>query len=409
MGTQRSIILINQYFRPGDNATAVLVGELVEDLAARFDITVLCETDGPLDGVGIGGARYRVVRLPVPRWIGREALLTSRLLRWIAAGLFISRSAAWLIFSKRPSLVILASEPPFLDTVLGALCWISRRPYAVIVQDLYPEFAGAVGLKPVCFFQRPLKWLHSSIARRARSVITISQDHKRTLEKRRVPVSHIIPNWTPSALYETGAGTSPAPLPPERDRLIVHYAGNLGLACDLSTLEGALRELEKQGVLDNFSFIIRGHGLKNVAAQRLSQEFTQVSLESRVKESELRAAMGRCHVHLVLMPARLRGCVYPSKVNSIMASGRPMIASVPVESELQSFVEDQGVGYVCAAGAPGALSAALLTCLNDLRHRPRVLEEMGLRGWRYAREAWTRKDAVLRYSEVVEESVKSCG
>jgi hypothetical protein len=86
-----------------------------------------------------------------------------------------------------------------------------------------------------------------------------------------------------------------------------------------------------------------------------------------------------------------------------------MIASVPVESELQSFVEDQGVGYVCAAGAPGALSAALLTCLNDLRHRPRVLEEMGLRGWRYAREAWTRKDAVLRYSEVVEESVKSCG
>ena len=406
MHKKSSLTIINQYFFPMESAAGVLLRELAEDLSTDFEVTVVCQPEAQKGDESAPHAEYRIVRLPPPRWMSKATTPSSLVLRWIGAGLFLLRSALWLIFSKKQSLVLLASEPPFVDTVLGVVCWMSRQPYGLLIQDLYPELAEAVRLKPICFASRPLKWLHTRVTRAARVVVTISPDHQRSLESRHAKVTHVLPNWAPvSSTEPPEPAAAPGELPPERTRLIVHYAGNLGLACDLTTLGGALEILRRSGQLDSFSIVIRGDGLKVHQAKELAHRYPQVQLHKRLPLNQVGRSMGQCHAHLVLMPTELLGCVYPSKASSIMAYGRPMIACMPAGSGLEQFVLERQLGYVSRAGDPQSLAAAMLACLHDLRASPEILRDMGLNGWRYARHEWTRQQASARYRDLLKEAV----
>ena len=398
MEEKKRVLLVNQYFYPSDAATAVLLRELVEDLAVQFDITVLCES---AKGEAAEAQGYRVERRSLPSWIPERRAVASPILRWVSSFLFIVRVIGYLLVTRRFDLVILASEPPFVDMLAGLVCIVQRQPYLIIVQDLYPEFAKAVRLRPVAWFSWPLKRLHSFVARRARNVIAISQDHIDTLAQRGVPVEVLIPNWAPSRVVSG----EPRPMPNDDGKILVHYAGNLGLACDLDALEVALESLEAQGELQNFQIVLRGDGIKRNQAERIANRYQQVSYQHRVAVEEVAEALGECHAHLILMPARLQGCVYPSKANTIMASGRPMIASIPSESTLATFIAAQRVGYVSPAEDPSQLASCMMKCFRDLRENPRALSEMGARGWRYATHEWNRAQAMTRYCAVVKDAL----
>lgn len=398
MSSKKHIVLINQYFAPSDAATAVLLRELVEDLSPYYEMTVLCESSS---GSAVEASSYRVKRLCLPNWIPEEKATSSRLLRWISSFLFITRALCYLLFSKKPDVVFLASEPPFIDMLAGFACVVRRQPFVIVVQDLYPEFAEGVGLQPVALCAWPLKKLHSFVARRARKVIAISQDHAVALAKRGITTTDIIPNWAPTS----AVSGDPLPMPRYDGRMVVHYAGNLGLACDLDALRVALAALEAQGSLDNFQILVRGDGIKRDQAEELARNYPHVTYQQRVPESEMADAMAECHAHLVLMPAGLEGCVYPSKTNSIMAAGRPMIASVPTKSVLTSFIQTRRVGYVSPAEDPSQLAPCMMRCLRDLQENPSILSEMGARGWQYVNHDWNRVKATTRYREMLEDAL----
>lgn len=404
MSSKKHIVLVNQYFDPSDAATAVLLRELVEDLSSHYEITVLCESallesSSPSSDAS---SSYKVVRRSLPRWIPEERAASSRLLRWVSSFLFIARALVFLVFSKRPDLVFLASEPPFIDMLAGFLCVVRRQRFVIVVQDLYPEFAQGVGLQPVALFAWPLKKLHSFVARRAHKVIAISQDHARVLTKRGIGTSQVIPNWAPTSVVSG----DPLPMPSQGDgRIVVHYAGNLGLACDLDSLRVALAALEAQGQLSHFQILLRGDGIKRYQAEELARQYSQVTYQQRVPESGTAHAMAECHAHLVLMPAGLEGCVYPSKTNSIMAAGRPMIASVPTGSALTSFIQTQRVGYVSPAEDPSQLAPCMMRCLRDLQENPSALSEMGARGWQFVNHEWNRVKATNSYRAILEDAL----
>jgi colanic acid biosynthesis glycosyl transferase WcaI len=398
MSSKKRVVLVNQYFDPSDAATAVLLRELVEDLSPHYDITVLCESS---NGSAVKPTSYRVVRLSLPTWIPEEKAASSRLLRWVSSFLFIARAVAYLLFSQKPDLVFLASEPPFIDMLAGLLCVVRRQRFIIVVQDLYPEFAQGVGLQPVALCAWPLKRLHSFVARRARKVIAISHDHARALAKRRVTTSQIIPNWAPASVVSG----EPLPMPQADGAIVLHYAGNLGLACDLDSLQVALAALESQGKLSHFQIVLRGDGIKRNQAEELARQYSQVTYQQRVPEADMAHAMAECHAHLVLMPAGLEGCVYPSKTNSIMAAGRPMIASVPTNSVLTSFIQTRHLGYVSPAEDPSQLAPCMMRCFRDLQENPSALSEMGARGWQFVNHEWNRLKATTSYRVILEDAL----
>ena len=399
METKRTLTIINQYFAPSDAATAVLISELVEDLASEYDVTVVCESAGAGSDQGAGGPPFRIVRKPIPSVIPEPWVVRSKGGRWLTSFLFLWRACVWLLFTKRSDLVVLASEPPFLDTISGLVCCVLRQPFIIVVQDLYPEFAKAVRLKPLCYLGAPLAWVHSYVCRKSSAVVSISEDHQETLALRGVASTSVIPNWTPSSVLNSRSQAQ-SNLPAEP--FTVQYAGNLGLACDLDTLAGALEILQSERVLNHFRIVLRGHGVKAPQAERIASEYPQVLLEERVSPERVGESMRESHAHLILMPASLRGCVYPSKLYSIMAVARPVLASVPDSSHLKAFVEREGVGYVAQAGSSKACASMLKEALRDHRTNSSKLREMGERGYRFTHEKWTRRDAVMAYRKVVE-------
>jgi glycosyltransferase involved in cell wall biosynthesis len=390
MESPKRILLINQYFAPGQAATAVLLRELVEDLSSSMDVTVLCETPA---AQGESSVLYHVERRPIPAWIPARDAVASKALRWVSSFLFIVRTLFFILVSKPYDLVVFASEPPFIDLVGGFVCWCLKRRFVIVTQDLYPEFAEGVRLQPVALCGWPLKKLHSFVARKARRVIAVSTDHAELLARRGVFAETIIPNWAPAMV----CGTDPIPMPSSDGPMIIQYAGNLGFACDLDALEIALRDLSAKGELSHFQFVLRGDGIKREQARRIAAQYEHVEYQPPVERSEVSAAMAACHAHLILTPSRLFGCVYASKANSIMAAARPIVASVPNGSSLTRFISSERVGYVSPAEDPSQLASCILKALRDLRDNPRVLSEMGARGWRYVSHEWNRAKATARY------------
>jgi hypothetical protein len=302
MDPRKRILLINQYFAPSEAATAVLLRELVEDLAPSFRVTVLCETAGERS---LSGDAFEVERRPIPSWIPEQKVVFSKALRWVSSVLFMVRALLFLLTSKRSDLIVFASEPPFIDMIGGLLCWCLRLPFVIISQDLYPEFAEGVGLQPVAACAWPLKKMHSFVSRRAARVIAVSPDHAELLARRGVVTETIIPNWAPSVVSDR----EPLPMPPSDGPMIIQYAGNLGLACDLDALEVALQELSAKGELSHFHFVLRGDGIKREQARAIATRYTNVVYRSPVSRGDVFSAMVECHAHLILTPANLLGCV----------------------------------------------------------------------------------------------------
>jgi glycosyltransferase involved in cell wall biosynthesis len=192
-------------------------------------------------------------------------------------------------------------------------------------------------------------------------------------------------------------GTEPIPMPSSDGPMIIQYAGNLGLACDLDALEIALRDLSAKGELSHFQFVLRGDGIKREQARAIAAAYDNVVYQLPVGRGAVLEAMAACHAHLILTPPRLFGCVYASKANSIMAAARPIVASVPNASSLTRFISTERVGYVSPAEDPSQLASCILKALRDLRDNPSVLSEMGARGWRYVSHEWNRAKATARY------------
>jgi hypothetical protein len=196
-------------------------------------------------------------------------------------------------------------------------------------------------------------------------------------------------------------------MPPADGPMIIQYSGNLGLACDLNALEIALKSLASQGDLSRFKFILRGDGIKRSDAKKIASQYENVSYQTPVEPRDVRAAMAACHAHLILMPPRLYGCVYPSKANSIMAVARPIIGSVPRTSNLSHFISSHGVGYVSSAEDPSQLALCILKALRDLRDNPGALREMGARGWHYVSHEWNRSKATVEYQFLIRHALEA--
>jgi hypothetical protein len=86
--------------------------------------------------------------------------------------------------------------------------------------------------------------------------------------------------------------------------------------------------------------------------------------------------------------------VFPSKVLTLLAAARPVIASVGADSEVSRVIAESGAGMTIAPEDSRALADAVAT----LRAKPLVRERMGRVGRAYALERWER-EAVLKSTE----------
>lgn len=160
------------------------------------------------------------------------------------------------------------------------------------------------------------------------------------------------------------------------------FAGNIGPAQDLSSLAGAAAELQKTEDTPSFRFILVGDGMSKIS---LLQEIEKLGVSGYFvfegyKPTEM---MMQYHeladvLYASLSDDPLFSIMIPAKVQSYMAAGKPILASLSGEGA--TVIEESGCGWTCEPGN----SEKLAVLIRDFARLPKAeLEKMGRAGYEY--------------------------
>ena len=281
--------------------------------------------------------------------------------------------------------VIMSYSPPL---TLGITAWLLSRmrsiPWALRVEDLYPEAAVAAGILKNRTAIRFLERLERFLYQQAEHISLISEGFRQNIAAKGIPPEKlsVAPVWADADLVR--------PMAKENgfrrtysleDKFVVMYAGALGLTSALEDVVEAASFLQHDL---SVQFVFVGQGVKKDPLMRLCQERGLVNIQflpfqPREQFAEMMAAADVSLVTLNLASARFS---MPNKVFNIMSSGRPILAVTPADSEVAGLIQKWACGVNVPPGQPQTLVQAILEMKIDGAR----LEQLGHNG-RLALEA----------------------
>jgi colanic acid biosynthesis glycosyl transferase WcaI len=403
------LLLINQHYPPDSGATGKLAAQLAESLSRRgHGVTVLtgrptyAEAQGtraPLSEVRNG---VSVLRLPLlPRRdhpVARMLHYFSFALALVLRGPFVKRPQAVLAFSSTP--VFGGAASAMLARMLGC-------PFVYVVQDVYPEVAIALGVLRPGALERMTRFLESCAWRAADRVVVIGPELADVAESRGVDPSRltVIANWADpteirpalESVVRQEAGISD-------DEFVVQYAGNFGRSQDLEAVLEAARLVKARCAPEHrVRFLFVGAGSRGDDVRRAAEGVPGVTVLPRQPEERLSEVLAAADLSLVPLRQGLSRWCVPSKVYSILASGRAVGASIDADSEVARIVERGDCGFRVDAGDSEALAAEILRLAADRE----TARRQGTRGRVRAETEGSRARAVLEYETLLEGIVRS--
>jgi colanic acid biosynthesis glycosyl transferase WcaI len=170
------------------------------------------------------------------------------------------------------------------------------------------------------------------------------------------------------------------------DRTVVMYAGNVGMSQSLDLLVDAAR---RRAGRDDVVFVINGGGsaqqeLMEAGAGLENLRFVEMQPRERLAE-----VLASADLHVIPLRRGLARSSVPSKLYSILAAGRPVLASVDPGTEVASTIGAAGAGLSVPPEDPDAFDVALDGLLGDPARRA----GMGESGRRFV-ESWVSPAAV---------------
>jgi colanic acid biosynthesis glycosyl transferase WcaI len=391
------LLVFNQYYWPGIEATAHLLSELCADLAADYDVTVVT---GALRGRGRSGRLehdgVRIVRVRSSAFDRRR--LVARAVNYLT---YLAASLAVGLKQRRPDVVLCGTDPPFLADAAIIVARRFRVPLVVISQDVFPEIAVELGRLRNPAAVGLLRALVNFYLRRADRVVAIGETMRERLVEKGAPADRIrvIPNWANAeAIEPTPRRNEWAVANGLADSFVVMHSGNVGHAQNLDAVIRASTYLRD---LDDLAVVIIGTGARHIELAALADRLDADAVRFLPYQPRevLSQSLSSADIHVVGLAHGLSGYVVPSRLYGILAAGRSVIVAADAESETARVVKRVGCGVVVSAGSPTALAAAIRRAHDgelDLRR-------MGELGREYLLSEATQQHAARRYRELLEE------
>jgi glycosyltransferase involved in cell wall biosynthesis len=424
------VLVLNQYYWPGVEATAQLLTELCEALVADVDMKVVTgvlhgHEDEPRRAVHNG---VQIVRVPstsferskifaraanyisylssdvlrVPSMSFDRAPLLQRAANYVS---YLGLAALQALGAPRPDIVLCMTDPPIVADVALLVARRYRAPLVVISQDVFPEIAVQLKRLENPIVMSVLRSLVSVYLRRADRIVAIGETMRQRLEEKGAPPDRVrvIPNWVdtkrlaPSdrgGTWRQGYGFD--------GKFVVMHSGNVGHAQDLDSLVRAGTFLRD---LDDLVIAIIGMGARHAELVALAEllEVDQARFLYYQSRDVLPHSLSAADVHVVGLASGLAGYVVPSRLYGILAVARPVIVAADRESETAQVVERVGCGVVVPPGRPERRARAI----RDAHDGRYDLDAMGALGREWVEREADRSVAVSRYRDLLLELAAS--
>lgn len=405
----RILLLIIQ-FPPDVNSTGLLMAQVCEGLMAYgHEVSVITtfphyekfrvwdEYRGKL----AERSQYKgmdVLRLYVYT-SGSKQRMIRRLLSYLS---FNALAAIAGLLSRRSFDVILCTNGSFFTGISASIIGRPRGiPFIYNVQDLYPETPVKAGQLRNRQAIAILEKLERFMYRKATHITVISPSFRDNVLAKGVPAEKVfvIPNFVDTDFIQ--------PLPKVNDfsqrygladKFVITHAGNLGYVYDLDTLLDAAALLAPQ---KDILFLIVGDGVAKPDLERKAQalKLENVRFLPFQPHESLPWLRASCDVQVSLYKKGSANYSMPSKVYEIMASGRPLLASADVNSDVWKLVEATHCGICVEPEDAEQLAEAILTLYRD----PSLRNAMAQQGRQYAEQSYSKQVVVSRYHELLQQ------
>ena len=394
-----TIFFFNRFYWPDETATAQLLGDLAEALAARgWPVSVIASHPGdaptPAEEIRNGVRVYR--RRGSRR--GRTAVggkLADYLLFLLGAG--------WqaLLSLRRGDIVVAMTDPPLLGVVLWPIVTLRRARLLHWAQDIYPEVAMALAPRPAVrwalgLLRRPrnFTWRHSA------GCVTLGRDMAGLMVRNGVAPDRVavVPNWAPRGLGPPSAQA----VQHQRSewqlagKFAVAYSGNLGRVHDLEPVLAVAAALRDAPDIV-FLFIGTGPRHGSLAIQAQARGLSNVRFLPPQPRAQLSAVLAAGDLHLVTLRPGCQTVVFPSKLYGVAAVARPMVFIGPRECELAALVRDHALGFAFARDDTAAIAA----CLRRLATAPDECHALGAAAAEFHRREDGRARAVAVWEKLL--------
>jgi putative colanic acid biosynthesis glycosyltransferase WcaI len=396
------LLVLNQYYWPGLEATGHLLSELLAALAVDFDVTIVTgriAVHAPhterTEHEGVRIIRVRSTAYDRTRLLARAANYVT----------YLAESLRVALFSRRPDVVLCMTDPPVIGNVALIVARRFRRPLVVVSQDVFPEIAVELKRLDNPLLVGLLRGLIASYLKRADRLVAIGETMRRRLQEKGARPDRIavIPNWVDTkAIIPHSHDNAWAREHGLVDRFVVMHSGNVGYPQNLDVLIRAATFLRD---LDDLAVVIVGGGARRSElielADRLETDAVRF-LDYQPRET-LSSSLSAASLHYVGLGRGLSGYVVPSRMYGVLSAGRPVLVAADPDSETAAIVQAVGCGLLAPPNRPELIAEAIRAA-HDGEHD---LEAMGRRGRDYVVAEADRSIAIERYRRLLHELAPS--
>lgn len=393
------ILLLNQYYPPDTSATAKMAVQVAEKLAERHQVTVVAGRPSydPDEFYPFAFLRRDIRDNVTIERVASTAYPRHQMRRRVSNYLSYLALAVPRALAIHPDIVLAMTDPPVAGIAGAFIARMADRPFVYNIRDLYPDMAiGGDIVQPNRWVDRWEK-MHRRALHQAARVIVLGDDMRDRIISKGVSPDRVV-------VVRDGAAFPPSP--PERNDLVVQkircdfsfvalHAGNLGFYGAWDSLLKAADILRNE----NTGLVFVGDGANRAAMEISAKPLPNVRFLPFFPIEQVPHVMMAGDVHIVTVRRGLEGVVVPSKLYSILAAGRPVLAIAAAESDAARIVRESGCGISADPDDPAAIAAAI----RELRNDQNRLIQMGIRAKERA-EKYARVDELERFVEVIEEA-----
>jgi len=306
----------------------------------------------------------------------------------LTAGVF----GPWLLRNRSADVILVYAPSPLIQAIPALLIgWLKNAPVAVYVQDLWPDSIEATGYIRnaviLNFVRRVVAYVYSH----AQLLLISSRPFEQQI-RNIIPTAKIIyyPNSVEDSFCSPNNGLK-YELPVLKTGFSVVFAGNVGSAQAVHVIVKAATLLVDY---PEVRIVIFGSGseLDWMHQQITSLKLTNLYLAGRFPVEAMPFLLAKASALLVTLADRpIFAATVPSKIQTYMAVGRPIVASI--NGEGARLVTDADAGIAVPAENHVALADAILTLY---RMTPDERGQLGSNARQYYRDHFDHEMLVTK-------------
>jgi colanic acid biosynthesis glycosyl transferase WcaI len=401
------ILILTQYFYPEPEAIPF---ELATGLTERgHDVTVATGFPNYPYGQIFAGYKQHLWKTEVihgvkvcrfPLYPDRSKSILGRCLYYLSLASAITLLGNFFCGNVD---VIFVYHPITLGVPALWIGFLRRAPVVINIQDMYPESLSATNMADRDFAIKIVGRFTDFIYKRADALAVISNGFRKNLIEKGVTQKkiHVILNWADENLYfPIAKDESLAERYGMKNRFNVVYAGSMGPPQGLHSIIEAASLLVD---IEDIQFVLIGDGLEKFELENLvkEKEINNVIFLPRQPASQMSSFYSLADiliVHLINDP--LFEITIPSKIQSYLAFGRPILAAV--NGEAADLVIKAGAGVKARPSDPIDIAG----CVKQIRNMTgKDRKSMGDAGRHFFLQNLTMKQGVDNYENLFKEVI----